>query len=264
MAITPAVVVNAPEPRGLRYGIYSAANGPFDLPPHGAAGGVTYDPVSCGEAHTYPATCRESRDDQRESKTFDGNDAWPTASPFIGYASVRCGSSGTNPDQLRTKALRRLSNGEQTIVEAGMATVLGAGATPIVGSDPSSIVAIVADLEQWLYGVATANYGNVGYLHAPVRVAAYAQSEDLLVPDGAVLRTRMGTVWIFGGGYPDDGTISISGQPTVWRSPDVFVTPPEQALNLSTNEYRVFAEREFAVTYECTAASTVWDWTIPS
>ncbi len=63
----------------------------------------------------------------------------------------------------------------------------------------------------------------------------------------------MGTVWAFGGGYPDDGTIYISGQPTVWRSSDVFVAPASGAFDRLTNQYNMIAEREYAVAYDCLA-----------
>jgi hypothetical protein len=255
MAITPRMVVDPPEPRGLRYGLFVATNGPNDLLPHGAAGGVTYDPVSCGQAHYYDTACGGGGGE----KTFDANDALINANPFTVYASLQCGSAGTTPAALETKVLRRLSNGEQTIVEYGMGLVLAAGATPLAPAD-ATMTGIVSDLEQWLYGIGGANYGNVGYLHAAPRMAAYAAEETLVVRDGPLLKTPLGTIWSFGGGYPDNGTIYISGQVTVWRTPGIFVTPPDQVLNLTTNQYHMLAEREYAVAYDCVAASAVFDW----
>jgi hypothetical protein len=223
--------------------------------PHGAAGGVTYDPVSCGQAHYYDTACGGGGGE----KTFDANDALINANPFTVYASLQCGSAGTTPAALETKVLRRLSNGEQTIVEYGMGLVLAAGATPLAPAD-ATMTGIVSDLEQWLYGIGGANYGNVGYLHAAPRMAAYAAEETLVVRDGPLLKTPLGTIWSFGGGYPDNGTIYISGQVTVWRTPGIFVTPPDQVLNLTTNQYHMLAEREYAVAYDCVAASAVFDW----
>lgn len=254
MAITPRMIVAPPEPRGLRYGLFIAANGPVDLEPHGAAGGITYDPVSCGQAHYYDTVCNGG-----ESKTFDANDTAIRANPFTIYASLACGSVGKTPAELQAKVLRRLANGEQTIAEYGMGMVLGAGATPLTPAD-GTITGIVSDLEQWLYGIGGINYGNVGYLHAPPRLISYAAAADLVVRDGPLLKTPTGTIWVFGGGYPDTGTIYISGQVTVWRNPNILVTPPDQVLNLTTNEYRMLAEREYAVAYDCVAASAVFDW----
>lgn len=267
MVITPPQVVQAPEPRGLRYGLFSAANGPYDLPtPHGIAGGVIYEPVSCGEAHTYPTICHPESvrfpgfgAQVGAAKTFDVQDEPIEADTYVVYASLKCGTAGTTPAILDTKVRRRLANGEQTMAEVGMATVLAAGATPIL-SPGTLFQDSIGELEEWLYGHATANYGNTGYLHAPYRMAAHAAFAQLIVRDGPLLRTPTGTIWVFGGGYDDDGTIFISGQVTVWRSADVFVSPIEAALNRDTNQYAMLAEREYAVAYDCVAASTTFDW----
>lgn len=251
MAIGPAPVVPAPEPRGLRYGLLTAANGPVDLPvPHGLGGGVRYEPVSCGIARTYPVICTGPL----PAKTFDAASPLVDASPFMAYASLQCGAAGHTAAELEAKVRRRLANGEQTIAEQGMATALTAAATPLTASDPTSIASVVGKLEQWLYGIATANYGNVGYLHVPIRFASWATATGLAVKDGPVWRTHLGTIWVWGGGYPDDGRIYISGQATVWRAPDVNVPDPEQSFDRVQNQYYLLAEREYAVAFDCVAA----------
>lgn len=268
MAIVPPQVVPAPEARGLRYGLLQAANGPIDLTPGGIAGGITYDPVSCGIAHTYAAACHSET-----SKSFDASADSVTREPFVVYSSLVCGSAGTTPATLEERVRRRLALGEQTVVESAMAAVLAAG----VVADGTALIApgttlhdVIGELEQWLYGSdalpvpADAQYGAVGYLHASPRIAAHAMAASLLVPDGPLLRTRMGTIFVFGGGYPDDGVIYVSGNVTVWRSPDVFVPPPKQTLNQGTNQYYVLAEREYAVSYDCVVASAIYDWGIPT
>jgi hypothetical protein len=207
-------------------------------------------------------------DERLGNKTFDPNETPITREPFVIYSSLACGSAGKTSADLETKVRRRLANGEQSVAEAGMATILATGATPLVAPGVT-LTDVVGELEQWLYGTDTtapadAQYGNVGYLHASPRIAAHAMDADLIVPDGPLLRTRMGTIWVFGGGYPDDGTIYISGNVTVWRAPDVFVSPPQQILNLATNQYHLIAEREYAVSYDCVAASAIYNWGIPT
>lgn len=251
MAIVPASLVPPPEPRAIRYGLLTAANGPLDLPANGAGGGIAYDPVSCGVAHSYPVDC----DDTPPEKTFDPGDTLVEAEPFAVYASLTCGSAGYTGAELETKVRRRLEAGEQSAVESALADILAANATVLASADDTSVVAAVAELEQWLYE----RYGHVGFLHAPVRAAAYAMDAGLLVRDGPLWRTAMGTVWVFGGGYPDDDTLYISGQPTVWRSPDVQVPPAAQTLNRTTNQYYLLAERVYAVAYDCVAASVPLD-----
>lgn len=258
--VLPYQIVSAPEPRGIRYGLFTAALGPLDLPTHARAGGITYEPVSCGYAHRFESTCHTDRPAQE--KIFDGNEDLITAESVVVYATLTCGSAGHTGDELTTKVLRRLANGEQTQAEAAMADALAAGATPVI--PPGITLAdTIGELEQWMYGISPdQDYGNVGCLHASPRIASYAQSEDLIVSDGPLLRTRMGTVWSFGGGYPDDGTIYISGQPTVWRSSDVFVAPASGAFDRIYNQYNLVAEREYAVAYDCLAASAVFNWGI--
>jgi hypothetical protein len=266
MVITPPQVVPAPEPRGLRYGLLTAANGPLVLPTHGLAGGIVYEPVSCGFARSYPTLCHT--DIRIGDKEFDPEETPVERESFVVYSSLVCGSVGKTSEALKERVRRRLANGEQSIAEAGMATILAAGATPLIA--PGMMLPdVVGELEQWLYGAdvtapADAQYGNIGYLHASPRIAAHAMNADLIVPDGSLLRTRMGTIWVFGGGYPDDGTIYISGNVTVWRSTDVFVYPPQQLLNQTTNQYHLIAEREYAVSYDCVAASAIYNWGIPT
>lgn len=251
MALTPAPVVDAPEPRGLRYGLFLAASGPIDLPERGGrGGGVLYEPVGCGRAYRYPVEC----DDTPPEKTFDLGDEDIYAPPFLVYSSLTCGSVGTNAAAIEATLRRRLANGEQGQVEAELATLLAADSQPIAASDPGDIVYVVAELEQWLYG--TALYGNTGVIHAPFLAAAQAQAAGLVVESRAVpglLTTRLGTAWSFGN-YPDNGVIYITGNVAVYRSPDVLIPPPEQTFDRIHNQWYAVAEREYAVAWDCVAA----------
>lgn len=261
MAIVPAKVIPAPQPRGLRYGLLTAATGPLDLPvPDGLGGGIRYAPDSCGQARTYPVDC--PADVAPTAKVFDPIEALIDAAPFVVYSSLQCGSVGYTQAELEARVRRRFANGEQTAVESEMSAILAAGASPLTSPDPNSIESVVGELQEWLYGTGGAAYGNVGYLHAPVRVQAYAAFAGLLIADGPLWKTQMGTIWVFGGGYPDDGTIYISGQVTVWRAPDIFVPPAEQTLDRRLNQYMLVAEREYAAAYDCVAASAEFTPTV--
>jgi hypothetical protein len=254
MAIVPAEVIPAPQPRGLRYGLLTAATGPLELPaPAGLGGGVRYAPDSCGQARTYPIDC--PADATPPTKTFDPIEDLIDGEPFLVYSSLQCGSVGYTQAELEARVRRRFASGEQTAVETQMAAILAAGAVPLTAPDPGSIESVVGELQEWLYGVGGANYGHVGYLHAPVRVQAYAAFAGLLLADGPLWKTQMGTIWVFGGGYPDTGTIYISGQVTLWRATDVFVPPVDQTFDRSLNQYKLLAEREYAAAYDCVAAS---------
>ena len=250
MTFTPTLPVTSPQTPGQRYGLFTAAVGPLDLPDRGMGGGVTWTPDSCGGAHTWTAECHG------DEKTFDPAGTDPSATPYVAYGSIVCGTAGTTPAELSRRASLRLANGEQTQAEAALATALAAASTEVFPADPASIVAVVAELEQWLYG--PSGYGNVGFLHAPPRVAAWAEAANLLVPAGPVLTTRMGTRWVFGGGYPDDGYVYVSGLVTVWRSPEVAMPPPQ--LDRTSNQWTALAERPCAVGHDCLAARAFFDW----
>ena len=101
-------------------------------------------------------------------------------------------------------------------------------------------------------------------------VAAYAAAEYLVIDDGPVKRTPYGSIWVFGGGYPGTGDggaappvggawIFVTGQTTVWRSPDVFVYPTDQTMDRATNQRRLLAERSYAIGFECLLGRTVFD-----
>lgn len=265
MTFTPAQVVTPPTSPGPRYGLFNAAVGPLDLPDHAIGGGVTWTPESCGGAHPWGATCheptvdREGGDgDQQLSvvKTFDDAPDYATAAPFTAYGTYTCGSVGTSPAELSYRAGLRLQNGEQGQAETALAAQLAASSVEVFPADPASIAAVVAELEQWIYG--TVGYGNVAYLHAPPRVSAWAMQAGLIEPAGPVLVTRMGTRWSFGGGYPDDGYIHVSGLVAVWRSPRVDMPPPQ--LNRTTNQWTAVAERAYATGFDCHAARAFFDW----
>ena len=263
MAIVPAPVVPAPAPLGLRYGLLTAAIGPLSLSSvqGGLGGGVRYLPETCGRTRTYPVDCPADVDPP--TKTFDPNDDLIDADPFVVYASLQCGASGFTAAELEAKVRRRYANGEQSGVESEFGDILAAAADPLTAPDPSSIESVVGELEQWLYG-SGANYGNIGYLHAPIRVMAHAAFAGMLVQDRNLWKTQMGTIWVFGGGYPDDGTIYITGQVTLWRADDIVVPPVDQTFDRATNQYKLVAEREYAAAYDCAAASAVFDPAVPA
>lgn len=254
MALTPAQVVPAPEPRGQRYGLFIAANGPIDLTGNTLGSGLTYEPVSCGVAHTYPIEC----DDTPPEKSFDEAEDYITADPFVVYGSFTCGAVGNDVASVAAKALRRLANGEQAQVEAQLGTLLAADSQPVSPGDPGDLAYVVSELEEWLYGVQL--YGHAGVIHAPILAAAHAHAAGLVVESKQVqglLTTRMGTAWSFGN-YPDNGTVYISGAVTVWRATEPYFPPNEQTFDRTANQWYGLAEREYAVAWDCLAAQAAY------
>lgn len=253
-----------------RYGLFNVAVGPLDLPPYASAGGILYDlPVCGGPPNFYPALCVAG---ERPEKDFGGGVGYVEADPFVVYAGVSCQAVGRRLSEFQQVARDRLTAGEQYGAERAL--WLGAGNVLGLMNDPEltvlpaatgGILAGVAALEQWLYS--TAGYPYPGIIHAVPAAAAYAANARLLVADGAVRRTPLGTAWSFGAGYDEvgpggaagDGQVWLvaTGAVRIWRSADVFVPDPAQVMDRTTNQVSVVAEREYVIAHDCSAAAVL-------
>lgn len=249
-----------------RYGLFNVANGPLELPPHARSGGLEFQTAVCDLPTGYDIACPPS-DTPKTSVAGGAN--LITANPFVVRSDLECAPVGLTDAQLRQWLLERLKAGEQAVVEDifsrgtfGSAPSLQ-GATPLAAS--TTPVKAIALLESWLY----ARYGLPGVIHAPAVLAAQLVAGGALIKDGNLWKTALGTLLSFGNysgigpsaEAPSAGTtyLYITGQVTVWRAPDsdVFTTPLADALNRTTNQVYGQAEREYAVAYECFAASTL-------
>lgn len=269
MGIIPGQLIPGPEPLRRRYGLFTAASGPIDLPsPHGRGGGVRYVPVTCGEAHPYPIGCYGGEvNPPAEGKTIDAENEEVQAPPFMVVASIECGALGYTAPEFEAKVRRRLASGEQGAAELALWSGVdpngnsldipyltdSAETIPAADYDENSLASVIGVLEEYAYH--DQGYGYTAFLHAPVSIASWAVGEgDLARPDGPLLRTPFGSIWVFGGGYPNDGSIYITGQVNVWRSADEHVYPTDQTMDRETNQRLLIAEREYAVGFDCFAA----------
>lgn len=250
-----------------RYGLFSVANGPLDLDIHARQGGLEFQSVVCDLPTGYTVDCPPSD----TPKSFSSGGAnLITADPFVVRSDLECAPTGLTNDQLRRWLIERLKAGEQARVERMFSDGLNGltpslqGATALSAS--STLIAAIGKLEDWLYS----RYGLPGVIHVPAVAAQQFIATTGLIPAGPNLwRTAMGTLISFGNysgkgpaaEAPSAGTtyLYITGQVTVWRAPDtdVFATPLPAALDRTTNQVYGQAEREYAVAYECFAASTL-------
>lgn len=278
-----------PNPGNLRYGLFNVAppqtlvdaGDGQNIADHAYGGGLTYDPRGCGRSRLYNIDCNPPA-----NKTFDDNSPEVEVNPFNVYASLKCGPQGMSPAFMAQKTSERLHASEQGAVEeafwtgsAGNTPFLAQGSTVDVapGLTFANIVDAVAALEDHAYRVAP--YGFHAVLHARSAVHAYASQEHLVVtaaqgfadvwgaaPQEPVLRTPLGTKWVFGGGYPGTGIagaapgagktfIFITGNVTTWRQPEW--TPPDpsrSSFNKTFNEFQLLAERGYLATFDCFSA----------
>jgi hypothetical protein len=261
MALVPGVVVPAPARLRRRYGLFDAASGPLDLATHGEGGGVRFVP-DCGRSIVYGVTCYTS-EDPAPAKPLDGDAAEIDTGVFVALSTLNCGAPGYSLSEYQGKVRRRLEGSEQAAVEAalwsgldfqGNATgtlSLDGEASDIGGGyDPALITDVVGALERYAY--ADQQYGGVAYIHAPVEVAAFAAEAGLIVPESSGPNGRkltpLGSVWVFGN-YPS-GEVIVTGQTTVWRSPEIQVY---SSFENATNEVVLVAERAYSVAFECFA-----------
>lgn len=282
MGIVPGQLIAGPEPLRRRYGLFTAASGPVDLPsPHGQGGGVRYVSVACGGAHPYPIGCYDGLVEvPTEGKPADPDNPEVEALPFMAMASIECGTVGYTAPEDEARVRRRLTNGEQGAVESAFWTgedrngnglgiaSLSDTADDVTVSDPFDITHVVAALEDWAYR--DQDYGYTAYIHAPVAVAAHAAEFGLVETAGNLKVTPYGSVWVFGGGYPgtgEDGALApaggaylhVTGQVQVWRSAQEFVYPVNQTMNRATNQRLLVAEREYAIGFDCLNGRVLFD-----
>lgn len=281
------VIVDQPAVGNIRYGLFTAANGPFDLPKHGAIGGVTYIEEHCGQAHLMAAA---SCMNPTILPTFDACDGVATGLPFQVEAGIKLGAVSYNASEVERRARVRLNDNAQFVAEqafwggnADVQPVLqrwefngntNTSNPGILDVTPTPGTAVTLEYGLARLEDALGNYSFPGIIHARPLVAAYAAERSLApIPvraaKGAPLLpqlTPMGNVWSFGRGYsgnkPDNdatapaaGTAYLvaTGVTTIWRDPQVYVSPPSKTFDRSGNAWQTSAQQAYAITVDCVA-----------
>lgn len=255
------------------YGLFTVtrATGTFSdqLPRFARQGGLQYETGVCQLPVGYETNCI----DLLATKSIIGPSTLVTGDPFVVLTTLKCGSVGLNQAHLRELMRERMLAGEQSAVEQ----IFSAGTfgaehslsnnTPAAANAGASanLVAAVSNLEDAFYG-GTTGYGLTGVLHIPYIAAAYLVRETQIWRDAAgIWRTAAGTYVSIGnydgtgpaGQVPVAGTtyLYITGQVSIWRSPDadVFESTLAQSLDRATNQVNAQVEREYVVTFECSS-----------
>lgn len=271
-AIIPRMHVDAPIAGPLRYGLFNAAT-IRDLPDHGRAGGVEFEPDTCGVARLYTGACPIT---SQASKTLTDTSVTQGGDPFVVYADVVCSPVGRSAAEQSRRAAARLLAGEQSAAEAAFWNGGGVGATPAltlsgattVVTALTSFAARLAALEQAFYDA----YGYQGTIHvntAAYGAAAFGQlirevgTPSVAASVPALLTTPIGSKWSFGAGYDITGPANaapsvatnvwafMTGPVTVFRAPDILLPDPGQTFNRTTNQMVAIAEREYVIVPDC-------------
>jgi len=255
-----------PNPMVRRVGLFDVSTGPLDLPIHARSGGLQYQTSVCDDPHCYAVACIGDH----TSKTLDDGLSLITGDPFVVYSDLLCSPVGINEEEVRTYLFTRLSMGEQLVVEDVFSQQLCGQAPGLSNNDDvvelvtpaTDPVDAVSQLEATLY----ATYGLTGVLHVPLRFAPYFNNLWLIedkYSNEPFYRTDLGTKVNFGNyaGLDPDGApptagsmwIYITGQTTVWRTPDsdLFVANIADTLNRTHNQFTAVMEREYVVSFDC-------------
>jgi len=277
------VIVEQPAVGSIRYGLFSAANGPFDLPKHGSIGGVQYQEEHCGNAHLLAAaSC--SNPTITAATALDVCDGTAIGLPFEIVAGLKAGAFPYDAAEVERRIRVRLNDNAQYIAEqalwGGNADVQPAlqrpelnGGSGILDVTPTPGTAVTIEYGVGLLEDALSQYNYPGILHARPVVTPYLVERQLMpLPQRAakgltgVQYTPMGNVWSFGRGYsgnkpnndataPAAGTAYMvaTGATTVWLDPNVYVNPPEKSFDRSGNAWQAIGQRAAAITIDCVA-----------
>lgn len=244
-ALAP-VDYDAPPVNPSPHGLYTVATLIDVAGPFRQQSGVTIHPINCGTAAgTWDVDPCADPGTKRKAGVRPAPDAPFEALGIWGYDECDL----TEPDEeILLGAEQNLRLNEQQLVEAHFAGRLLADAvTPTAVGD---FVAAVAELE-----VGIGEAGIPGVIHASRRFAPYAAAANLLVSSGPLLKTPLGTLWTFGGGYDAvlDSTLIATGAVTVWRGETFVKSTAAPEINLRA----AIAERVVVAGYECLLAAAV-------
>lgn len=263
--LTNRELIEFPENRRLRYGLFSAAT-LLEMPQRAIAAGVQFYADTCGNfIADYNQTCADS-----PTKTaVEGTDLVET-DPYWLVNRIRCGTVGRTADEIKRAVRGRLAAMEQWAVEdrlwngivaqPGVLNLTGnAGTVTVVPTVPGAGAAISA-LENAFYQV----NGYVGTIHINDLAEGALQYAGFLNPETGVYRTRKGSAVSLGSGYGITGPAAaapalgfvwafMTGYTAVWRSTDAQIPQPDptRVMDRTLNQWDVVGERIYAAAWEC-------------
>ncbi len=264
--IPPQLLLEAPPVPARPYGLFDVALGPMPFPsPSAVGGGVQYMPDTCeDDVFLYAMNCPPVSG----TKTFSPIEAAVSGAPFSVITSYGCNVIGFSMEEATQRVRTRMQLREQRAVErrvwqgqtaAGLGQINGLFRSATTIGPASCPTDAVAQLEQTLADNAVVG----GIIHArPYMSSHLAQAHVLKEGRGNQIVTFKGTPVVFGEGYDGTGPANqpvsgsaeymyATGRVLIWQDPEVFVSPPQQVLNKSTNDLNLLAERVYAVAIEC-------------
>lgn len=239
-------LVEAPAVVPLPYGIFSVAEPRLTTDPHWRLG-VQWQSQACSPTKITTGPCI---DDEVAALIPDDFCSVVQYEPFTVYAYNNDDIPGHTLAEHEANAVARLINGEQYGVESQFwGVTLGSVVPTDLSGAPAGVV--LGYIEQLLAN----NYFGQGVIHMD-RITATILWEYIDVSGGR-LQTRLGTPIIAGGGYGsmadppnDEFYIYGTGSVVIYRGD---IDTRQNAVNKSTNQMSVIAQRDYVVGYDCGA-----------
>lgn len=208
--------------------------------------GVDIRPFNCDDGYgTYsPELCD---DDPAVEKAALRAPDMDTFDPIVVWAADEC-ATDTTEGEAQARADQTLRLHAPTLVEAAFAgRLLADAAAPTV---VASLEEAIGVLEEFM-----GEQGYTGYIHAARRWAAPASQYRWTNQTGAILRTPLGSGWVFGGGYGGvlGDTLVATGPLYLWRDSPTrqSVTTGSSSVAAHNNSVYALAEQVFVPAYEC-------------
>lgn len=264
--INAPMVIEPPPPPPRPYGLFDVALGPLPFPdPNVGAGGITYVPDVCeDDVFLVAMNCPPITG----TKTFSPVEAAVSGQPFAVMTSYTCGTIGFSFAEAERRVRLRMDLREQRAVERRLwqgstVGVLGAITGQFRGAINLGAAGCVTEAIEMLEQTLADNAVVGGLIHARPGMSPHLANNHLIEhPNARLMTTPYGTPYVFGQGYDGTGPtgqavdtatewVYASGRVVVWRDSEVFVPPPRQVLNTSTNQLSLVAERMFMTTVEC-------------
>ena len=180
-------------------------------------------------------------DPETDLKRGERPDFPGTFLPLTTWAADYCDLRAPSRDEVRKRAAQVHRLQEPNAVEEHIAPRLlsDAGSAAAV----ADIVEAVSEFEKRFAQTST-----VGVIHASAQWAARAAEKGQIVRSGSTLRTPLGHLWVFGGGYATGlGDKLVATSPVYgWRGEVKYKDAP----SLRVNEFLAVAERSLVVGYE--------------
>jgi hypothetical protein len=201
-----------------------------------------------------------------DTKTTSGFPVQEPFDAFVAYLAVTCTTRGLDMVQMRERSLAAFQVYEDAVVEDQFWKGTIQPANPhltdsnavVLPGGAQDIVSGFALLEQY-----AASKQQAGIIHLSPWLATYAAHASLIVREGAVLRTQLGSLVVPGMGYTGAKPESASAPPAgseyafvtngvrVMRAePYILGQADAEAVTRSSNDFTIIVEREYLVAWD--------------